>query len=255
MSEQKNLFYQFPDKTEITSKIIAARPHFFGTAIAIEENIVRAAGGGEPRDVGKVNGSPIQQVEKQEGKTWIAFDSDPALYKPDTVVEIELDRGHRDQRRRLHTGVHPAIRSAYNHFDDFRVTEAEIAEDASSAIIKGDVSRAIDKGDIAQIDMAMRSTVLKELPVTLNRAKSVDHAEEEHGHLFRVSDRHAFRGKVRLVCIDGFDVNPCSGLHHPDSNIGPYEMRANLSGISSGKFEIKLNLSPCWMYWYGDQTP
>ena len=252
MSNQQNLFYQFPDKTEITSKIIAARPHFFGAAIAVEENIVRAAGGGEPRDVGKVNGSPIRHVEKQEGKTWIVFDGDPALYKPDTVVRIELDGEHRDQRRRLHTGVHLAIRSAYNHFDDIRVTEAEIAEDASSAIIKGDVSRAIGKVDIAKIDMAMRSTVLKEVPVTTNRAKSVDHAEEEHGRLFRVSDRHAFRGKVRLICIEGFDVNPCSGLHHSDSNIGPYEMRANLAGGSSGKFEVRLNLSPCWMYWYGD---
>lgn len=252
MSNQRNLFYQFPDKTEITSKIIATRPHFFGTAIAAEENIVRAAGGGEPRDVGKVNGSPIQHVEKLEGKTWIAFDGDPALYKPDAVVEIELDRDHRDQRRRLHTGVHLAIRSAYNHFNDIHVTEAEIAEDASSAIIKGDVSRAIDKGDITQIDMAMRSIVIKELPVTLSRAKSVDHAEEEHGHLFRVSDRHAFRGKVRLACINGFDVNPCGGLHHTDSNIGPYEMKSNLAGGPNGKFDIRLTLSPCWMYWYGD---
>lgn len=252
MSDQKNLFYQFPDKTVITSKIIATRPHFFGTAIAIEDNIVRAAGGGEPRDVGEVNGSAIQHVEKQEGKTWIAFDGDPASYQPDTLVEIELDGDHRDQRRRLHTGVHLAIRSAYNHFDDIRITEAEIAEDASSAIIKGDVSRAIDKVDIAQIDMAMRSTVLKELPVTTSRAKSVDHAEEEHGHLFRVSDRHAFRGKVRLVCINGFDVNPCSGLHYSGSNIGPYEMNANLAHRSSGKFEVRLNLSPCWMYWLGD---
>ena len=252
MNDQKNLFYQFPDKTEITSKIIAARPHFFGTAIAVEENIVRAAGGGEPRDVGKVNGSPIQHVEKQEGKTWIAFDGDPALYQPDTLVEIELDGDHRDQRRRLHTGVHLAIRCAYNYFDGIRVTEAEIAEDTSSATIKADVPRTIDKEDIAQIDMTMRSTVLKELPVTTNRAKSVDHAEEEYGHLFRVSDRHAFRGKVRLICIEGFDVNPCSGLHHSDSNIGPYEMRADLASGSSGKFEVRLNLSPCWMYWYGD---
>ena len=252
MSVQKNLFYQFPDKTEITSKIIATRPHFFGAVIAIEENIVRAAGGGEPRDVGEINGRPIQHVEKQEGKTWIAFDGDPALYQPDTLVEIELDRNHRNQRRRLHTGTHLAIRSAYNYFDDLRITEAEIADDASSAIIKGDVSRAINKIDIAQIDMEMRSTVLKGLPVTINSAKSVDHAEQEHGDLFRVSDRHAFRGKVRLVCIDGFDVNPCSGLHHSDSNIGPYEMRANLAVGSSGKFEVRLNLSLCWMYWYGD---
>lgn len=252
MSEQKNLFYQFPDKIKIASKIIATRPHFFGAAIAVENNIVRAAGGGEPRDVGKVNGSPIQYVEKQEGKTWIAFNGDPAFYKLGTVVEIELDGNHRDQRRRLHTGVHLAIRSAYNHFDDISITEAEIAEDASSATITGDVSRAVNEGDIAQIDMAMRSTVLKQLPVAINRAKSVDHAEEEYGDLFRVSDRHAFRGKVRLVCIDEFDVNPCSGLHHSDSNIGPYEMRANLASGSSGKFEVRLNLSPCWMYWYGD---
>jgi Ser-tRNA(Ala) deacylase AlaX len=252
MTQQKNLFYSDPDLTEIRSSIIGVRPHAFGTAVALDQNIVRAAGGGEPRDVGAIGEMPIRSVEKQDGMTWIAFEDRQDRYSVGDVVNLRVDAGHRDSRRRLHTGVHLAIRCAYNHFGDIRITEAEIAEDAISARVVGKVDRPVDKADVGFVDRAMRSAVLKAYPVTSINAKSVEHAEREFGALFRVSDRHAFKGKVRLVCMDNLDVNPCGGLHHPDTNIGAYEMKADLTNAARGVFDIKINLAQCWMYWYGD---
>lgn len=252
MTQQKNHFYTDPELTYVDSPIIAVRPHFFGIAVAVADNIVRADGGGEPRDVGEIAGRPIHHVEKQEGMTWIAFDGDPGSFPVGSNVDVQIDLRHREDRRRLHTGVHLAIRCAYNHFATVKVAEAEIAADASSARIIGNVGRVVERRDIAMVDMAMRSEVLKARPVVATKAKSVEHAETEHGSLFRVSDRHAFKGKVRLICIESFDVNPCSGLHHPNTNIGPYEMKAQLDEAERGAFYVTLNLSPCWMCWYGD---
>lgn len=252
MTQQKHLFHSEPERTTIESTIIAVRPHFYGVAIATAENIVRAAGGGEPRDVGEVAGMPIRHVEKQGGMTWIALEGNPGDYRIGQAVGIDLDAGHRNIRRRLHTGTHLAIRCAYNHFGDIHIIEAEIAEDASSARIVGKVDRPIGQADIWTIDQAMRSEVLKARPVTTTKAKSVEHAEREYGPLFRVSDRHAFQGKVRLVCIQGLDVNPCSGLHHLNSNIGAYEMKADLTHVTVGVFDVRLNLASTWMYWFGE---
>ena len=252
MNQQKNLFYTDPDLTAIRSTIIGVRPHAFGIAVAFDQNIVRAAGGGEPRDIGAVAGMPIRGAEKQNGMTWIALEDCPEKYCSGQVVDITLDARHRDNRRRLHTGVHLAIRCACDHFGEIQIIDAEISEDASFARIVGKVDRPVDQADVAFVDCAMRSAVLKARPVTSINAKSIEHAEKEYGTLFRVSDRYAFKGKVRLVCIDGIDANPCGGLHHPNSNIGPYEMRADLSAAATGAFDIRLSLSSCWMYWYGD---
>jgi Ser-tRNA(Ala) deacylase AlaX len=252
MYQQKNLFYTDTDLTTIRSQIIGVRPHTLGISVALEQNIARAAGGGEPRDAGEIAGMPIRSIEKHDGMTWVAFEDRPENYLVGRIVDISLDAEHRNRRRRLHTGVHMAIRCAYAHFSNIRIVEAEISEDATFAKVVGKVDRLVDQSDVAIVDRAMRSAVLKAHPVTAVNAKSIEHAEKSYGTLFRVSDRHAFKGKVRLVCIDGMDVNPCGGLHHPNSNIGPYEIKADLSNAKSGNFDIRLNLSPCWMYWYGD---
>ena len=39
------------------------------------------------------------------------------------------------------------------------------------------------------------------------------------------------------------DVNPCGGLHHPDTNIGAYEMKADLSDAAGGVFDVKINVT------------
>lgn len=254
MTAQNNIFYGEPDLTTISTQVIAARPHHHGVAVALEDNIARAAGGGEPRDIGRIAETAIAEIEKKEGMTWIVFNGDPSALWMGSTIEVDLDHEHRERRRRLHTAVHLAIRSACNHFGTFHVTEAEIAPDAFSASVTGNVKQLTSITDIALIDRSMRSEVLKARPVTFAKAKSIEHAEKTYGSAFRVSDRHAFRGKVRLVCIDGFDVNPCAGLHHLSSDIGPYEMIRDVKHAADGVFRVRLSLSPTWMYWFGDRA-
>ncbi|MEM1272728.1 MAG: hypothetical protein AAGF88_02865 [Pseudomonadota bacterium] len=92
----------------------------------------------------------------------------------------------------------------------------------------------------------MRSEVLKGRSVHAAKAKSVEHAESEYGAFFRVSDRHAFRGRIRLICIDGLDVNPCSGLHHRTTDIGPYEVvPEHLPNADQHTLADRVKL--CWM--------
>lgn len=257
MSQQENLFYQKPNLIDLSSGIIAIRPHPKGAALAVAHNIVRAAGGGEPRDQGAVhiNGNDqleIMDAEKSGGMTWLIVDSDPGKLHIEEPVSVQVNGEHRAQRRRLHTGVHLAIRAACNHFSSFNVNAAEIDDDAAGAIVSGKIDRPVTAEDVSLVDRKMRSQVLQGRPVSASKAKSIEHAEETYGELFRVSDRHAFKGKVRLVVIDGFDANPCAGLHHETSNIGPYEMINESTGLANGEFTVRLRLSPTWMYWFGD---
>jgi Ser-tRNA(Ala) deacylase AlaX len=253
MTQQKNLFYLDPDLTAISTEVIAVRPHFFGAAIALRENIVRASGGGEPRDVGTIAGMKILHTEKQDGLTWTAHDTDADKFNIGETVKVMLNAAHRDNRRRLHTATHLLIRCAYNHFREFDVTTADIEDDASSAIVVAHANREVFSEDVLRIDQEMRSEVLKGRPIYAEKAKSVEHAERKYGGLFRVSDRHAFRGKIRIICIEGLDANPCSGLHHPTANIGPYKLVPEPSpNANAHTLAVRIRLSDTWMYWFGE---
>lgn len=253
MTKQHNLFYSNPDLTATLSEVVSVRPHFFGVAIALEQNIVRAPGGGEPRDLGTVDGVKILHAEKQDGMTWTAHDADVDRFTVGETVEVVLDAEHRERRRRLHTATHLLIRCAYNHFSEFYVTVADIEDDASSTLIVARTDRPVRSEDIPLIDRRMRSEVLKGRSVHAAKAKSIEHAESEYGALFRVSDRHAFRGRIRLICIDDLDANPCSGLHHPTTNIGPYEVvLEHLPEVDPHTFAVRVKLTGAWMYWFGE---
>lgn len=253
---QINVFHDDPERTSITSKVMAVRPHHFGMAVAFAENIARAAGGGEPRDVGTVAGKKIDCIEKYIGKTWIAFAGAPDTFHIGDHLLVTLDAAHRERRRRLHTALHLLIRSAYEELGCIKVVAAEITDDASAADVVLAPPQKIEGGALAAVDRRMRSEVLLGHRVFTCKSKSLDAARAEHGSLFRLSGRYALTGKVRLVVIEGFDVNPCSGLHYDTSNIGPYSLEATevRECLASNQILLRIRLHPAWMYWYGDQS-
>ena len=251
MTQQTNIFNADPEATDLQSTVISVRPAGAKMAVALQQNPFRAAGGGEPRDIGTVEGFLVRDVTKQDGMTWLTLGPEAvAGVRVGTVVHAVVDAGHRQQRRKLHTAVHMLIRCGCNHFGHFSVTEAEIAEDASHAWVTASVDRAFDQGDVTVIDRNMRSLVHQARHVSIAKAKSLEAAEDTYGSLFRVSDRHAFKGRVRLACIEGFDVNPCGGLHHESSGIGPYVLEPRAEFDVDGSFAVNIRLMNTWMYWF-----
>lgn len=253
MTQQTNMFYAEPDLVEVATEVVAIREHANGLAIAVASNLLRASSGGEPRDIGTVNRLKILDVTKGEGLTWLIVPATPDQLCVGDQVDLSIDASHRDQRRRLHTATHLFIRCACNHFDGFEVSVAEIEDDASSALIIGHADRALRHEDLCLIDRSMRSEVLKQRAVKSGKAKSVEAAEEKYGELFRVSARHGFRGRIRVIEIEGFDVNPCSGLHHSTTNIGPYVLEGECDQAQTDTvLEVRIRLSATWMYWFGE---
>lgn len=250
MTTQHNLFYDRPDQVHCSTKVIATMDHPNGVAVATQENIVRASGGGEPRDRGRVNNIIIDDVFKKDGLTWLALTGNVGHAGFGDRVFVEIDADYRDRRRRLHTLTHMAIRCAQNKLGEFEVETADIAGDAHTATIRGYAANQVSSVDLSQIDRVLRSEVLATRKVFVSKAKSIDSAKADFGSAFRLSGRHTLSGKIRVVCIEGFDANPCGGLHHPHSNVGPFGME----GLTSAKNELSFRLRLCsaWTYWFGE---
>lgn len=254
---QENIFYAAPEQVTVETTVLATRQHPIGLAVAAKVNPIRGYSGGEPADKGGVitasgQNQDFYEVEKAEGKTWMIFRDIPEGLSSGEALQINIDGDLRFKRRKLHTAVHMCIRAGYSHFELFDVQEAEISADAAQATIVAKTEREVSQADVAAVDMSMRSMVHNALTVTAEKAKSVEDAKSKFGSLFRISDRYTLKGRVRLIHIEGTDVNACSGLHHPTTDIGPYEMLPVFDPTRPNEFRVEIRLSPCWMYWYGD---
>ncbi|ANW02971.1 hypothetical protein LMTR13_25255 [Bradyrhizobium icense] len=140
-----------------------------------------------------------------------------------------------------------------NHLGSIHVVDARIEEDAGSALVACRYSTPISDTDIVAIDRAIRSEVLNPRPVTILTAKSVECANKSYGDLFRLSERYTLNGRVRLVCIKGYDVNPCSGLHYHSTDIGPYELNVEAGGDDPNRFAIRIVPTKVWTSWFGKE--
>jgi len=258
MTNQRHIYLERPDITERRTRIIAVRPLGATFALALEDNLHRAAGGGEPPDRGAVridDGDAWQviRIEKVDGRTWLVLDAEgvdpPAV---DTPVTVVVDAQFRTAKRRLHTLEHIAAATVLRQLSGVVIEKTAIDDDAHSATILAHTTTPITPGRMEEIDRAIRGAVLDARPVYFTKATSVETARKTYGSLFRVNERYAFSGKVRLVIIDGIDVNPCSGCHYDSSGVGPYRLTADLS--RSGRLHISLEPTRDWTYWFGDRA-
>lgn len=222
--EQNNRYYADPELTACTTTVFRTAATGAESAIALVDNIVRPAGGGEPCDRGILSFDGQQLViasaSKHDGLTWLRVAQANVLPTVGDTVRVELDAFHRERRRRLHTGLHLLIRSCMV-FADIQVMAADISEDASYAKMSAKIHGVADDDLFDKIARKVNEILVAALPVEVVKAKSADDARRLHGPLFRMSERYMLTGKLRLIKIGDFDVNPCAGLHWRDTAIGP----------------------------------
>lgn len=255
---QQHVYLDRPDIIEQGTRIIAARTKDASLAVAVQDNLHRAAGGGEPADRGHLvidGGDPwqIMRVEKIDGKTWLMVDAAgdrlPAIGTP---VAACVDPTFRTAKRRLHTLEHMTNAIALRHLPGLVFTQTGIDDDAKAAVIVGTAPNPIETNKVEEIDRVLRSTVLDARPVYFAKAASVDVARRTYGPLFRVNERYSLSGKVRLVIVDGVDVNPCSGCHYDSSDVGPYQLTCIHDPARPERLHLRLESTKAWLYWHAD---
>lgn len=253
---QRNLYLASAAAMQAETTVLAARSASDGYAVAVQDNLHRPPGGGEPSDRGTLilnSGAavPIRRAEKADGFTWLILQGHDHAILPGSPVLSCLDIHYRNRKRQLHTLIHVTLAVAVRSLPGLSVETADIAADASEALVVGSWSSPVTDQHVAGIDSEVRSIVLQARPVSIEKAKSIDHAREQFGPMFRLSDRYQLSGRVRLVVIKDLDCNPCSGNHFDTTKVGAFEMVRQTEGCGPNKFAVRLRRTGCWMYWYG----
>jgi misacylated tRNA(Ala) deacylase len=207
--------------------------------IRLDRTIFYPMGGGQPGDVGRMalpDGGVIEIVDTVKGASHedvvhVPKPGSPTV-APGTKVRAEIDWDRRHRLMRMHTCLH-----------------------LLSAVIKGDVTGGQVSDGKGRLDFNLPDQSLDKEMITreINRLIQEDHtvkprwitdeelaAQPELVRTMSVKPPMG-SGKVRLLDIDGVDLQPCGGTHVARTGeIGPIEVTKI---ENKGKMNRRVNLA------------
>lgn len=170
--------------------------------VVLADTLLYPEGGGQPSDRGTVEGVPVVDVRKVGGTVWHILDGPP----PAGHVTLELDWERRFDHMQQHTGQHLLTAVADQRFG-WHTTAFHLGDRISD--IELDVND-LDPEALAELEEAVAAEIRAARPVTTRRVSAEDFAR------LPVRTRglpEGHTGSIRLVAIEGVDLNTCGGTH------------------------------------------
>lgn len=186
-------------ETQILSCEAAERNRFL---VTLEDTIFYPEGGGQPSDRGLIGEAQVLDVRKQEGSIIHVVDR-PLKVGP---VNLILDRNRRFDHSQQHTAQHLLTRLASDHLG---WTTVGFGIGETSSHIDFDISRP-DLEKLRELECLAADVIRAARPV---RIQWVSRKEMEDLPVRSRRLPEGLQGKIRLVEIEGIDLNTCGGTH------------------------------------------
>ena len=174
-----------------------------GRAFAVlADTVLYPEGGGQPADCGTLEGVDVVDVQKVNGQI-IHILTDPVDTGP---VTVELDWQLRFDHMQQHTAQHLLTAIAADHFG-WQTTAFHLGATVSDIELD---AATIDPAQLQMLEDVVAAEIRAARPVTARRVSRVAYEKLE------VRSRGlpaGHTGDVRLVEIDGIDLNTCGGTH------------------------------------------
>jgi misacylated tRNA(Ala) deacylase len=176
------------------------------TAVELDRTVFYPMGGGQPGDSGRLGGLRVADTRKSEDGERVLHVVEPgaALPRPGETLEAEIDWERRYRHMRLHTALH--LLCAVVHAP---VTGGRIGEDKAHIDFDIEMEKLV-KDDIEARLNAFVAAARDAHPRWISDAE-LDARPELVRTMSVAPPRGA--GRVRLLEIDGVDLQACGGTH------------------------------------------
>jgi len=207
IKETKMIFYDDPYQKEFRAKVIKR----IGEWIILDQTLFYPEGGGQPHDVGMLNGKEVREVRKTEGVVLHKVSGD---FKPGQSVKGELNWERRYQLMKMHTATH-LVSGAARKLLGKHVWQAGAQKGIDVSRIDLTHYNPFSRKELEDIEKIANDMIKKEEKVF---KKLMDRSEAEREYGFVLYQGGASPGKkVRVVKIPEngniFDVEACGGTH------------------------------------------
>ncbi|MFN7965111.1 MAG: alanyl-tRNA editing protein [Acidobacteriota bacterium] len=191
-----------PRATKLATRVVRRGLHQGRSFVVLADTVLFPEGGGQPADRGRIDAARVVDVQKHQGEVRHFLGDELA----NDEVTVYLDWPRRFDLMQQHTGQHLLSAVAQDRFG-WATTAFHLSE--SSADIELDVPQLDDESRLLLED-AVAHEIRAARAV---RARRVRLSEYEALAVRTRGLPADHTGDVRLVEIDGLDLNTCGGTH------------------------------------------
>lgn len=183
----------------VTASVLSVTHADEGVILEVDQSPLFPGGGGQPADHGWVNGKPILSVL---GHTQLLVREAPA----EATIEIDVDWDRRFDLMQQHTAQHVISGLALS---EFSLATLSFHLSLDTAFVVFDTAELSD-GVVASLE-ARTNEVIRDARAVVPRL--AEDADFEPGRIRcrKLPDKRS--GGLRLVEIEGLDLNTCGGTH------------------------------------------
>ncbi len=190
------------DPLRVVTRVVAVHPLDVGIGVHLADLPLHAGGGGQPPDAGTVDGLPVRGFHATVAGVLVVLDRPPGAVE----VVVEVDAGRRLDLSQQHTAQHlltalasrrPGLTTVGFHLPETGPATVDLAGSPGDTDVRGLEAEA-DAAIRAGLPVRSRVVAPEELAGLPVRSRGLP-----EGHT----------GPVRLVEIEGIDLNTCGGTH------------------------------------------
>lgn len=195
-------FEREPYRTELDTVVLRVGEDRGRPYAVLADTILFPEGGGQPADRGCLGRIEVLDVQKTEGEVRHFLASSVSL----GPVQVRLDWTRRFDHMQQHTGQHVLTAVAQERFG-WKTTAFHLGEDRCDIEL---ATPTPPPEELASLEEAVAEAIREA------RAVSVSRVDLETYQTMKVRSRglpEGHQGDVRLVAIEGLDLNTCGGTH------------------------------------------
>lgn len=198
MEEMNELYYRDSYLRKFESVVIRTQNKDGHSFVVLEDTLFYPEGGGQPCDLGTLNGMRVVDVQRKDG--FVVHEVDGVLEESVHVIG-KIDWQRRFDLMQNHTGEHivSGLVHALHGYDNVGFHMGDM--------IQVDLSGYLDSKQLQEIERKANEVVYANLEV-----KELFPAQEDLSSM-EYRSKKELAGKVRIIAIDNVDMCACCGLH------------------------------------------
>ena len=202
VAETEPAYERDPYLTRLTAEVIRTGEVEGRPYAVLDDTVLYPEGGGQPADHGRLGRVAVVDVQRQEGEIRHFLE---APCEPGPAV-LELDWIRRYDHMQQHTAQHLLSALALGRFG-WATRSFHLGAETSDIELD---AAALSDDDLAALEEAALEKIVAALPVATRRVSAEEYAELD-ARSRGLPAGHS--GDIRLVEIEGVDLNTCGGTH------------------------------------------
>jgi alanyl-tRNA synthetase len=226
------LYHTDPYTLSFSAKIVWA----FESWVVLESTYFYPTGGGQITDTGKIAGVPISEVVRKG--PWVYHRVAPGhrfAQKTGETVPCEILGARRQQLMQHHTATH-ILNGALRRLLGPHVWQAGAFKGMEEARLDVTHFRSLTPTELRNVERLANQVIREDRPV---KSYFLPRSEAENRFGFSIYQGGAVPGKeLRIVEIDGFDVEACGGTHCTHTSEAGYLRVLSTERIQDGMVRL-----------------